>query len=57
VVASIVGIEIQVRKIEEPHLATTHGTAYADYASRVGRFVPGVGKKTILPGSERKDRA
>jgi len=57
VVASIVGIEIQVRKVEEPYLATTHGAAYVDYASRVGRFVPGVGKKTILPDSERKDRA
>jgi protein-S-isoprenylcysteine O-methyltransferase Ste14 len=46
-----------VRKVEEPYLATTHGAAYVDYASRVGRFVPGVGKKTILPDSERKDRA
>jgi protein-S-isoprenylcysteine O-methyltransferase Ste14 len=25
------------------HLLRTHGRAYAEYASRVGRFVPGVG--------------
>lgn len=50
-VGSILGIEIQVRKVEEPHLATTHGRTYADYTSRVGRFVPGVGKKAIQPPS------
>lgn len=45
-VGSIVGIEIQVRRVEEPHLETTHGNPYTDYASRVGRFVPGMGRKT-----------
>lgn len=39
----VLGIEIQVRVTEEPHLLATHGTDYAAYASRVGRFVPGVG--------------
>ncbi|GAA1792321.1 MAG: isoprenylcysteine carboxylmethyltransferase family protein [Actinobacteria bacterium] len=29
---------------EEPHLLATHGRAYADYAARVGRFVPGIGR-------------
>lgn len=38
------GIEIQVRAVEEPHLGKTHGPAYRAYASRVGRFVPGVGR-------------
>jgi protein-S-isoprenylcysteine O-methyltransferase Ste14 len=46
---SILGIEIQVRRVEEPHLATTQGPAYSDYCSRVGRFVPGLGKKSIHP--------
>jgi protein-S-isoprenylcysteine O-methyltransferase Ste14 len=42
--AVIVGIEIQVRAVEEPHLLRSHGDAYGAYAGRVGRFVPGLGK-------------
>lgn len=38
------GIEIQVRAVEEPYLARTHGSAYRAYAARVGRFLPGVGR-------------
>ncbi len=37
-------LELQVRVIEEPYLLRTHGAAYADYAARVGRFVPGIGR-------------
>jgi protein-S-isoprenylcysteine O-methyltransferase Ste14 len=40
----IVGIEIQVRLVEEPHLLRTQGEAYRAYARRVGRFVPGLGR-------------
>ena len=36
-------LELQVRRVEEPYLLATHGTAYSAYTSRVGRFVPGVG--------------
>ncbi|HVE69158.1 MAG TPA: isoprenylcysteine carboxylmethyltransferase family protein [Solirubrobacteraceae bacterium] len=36
--------ELQVRAVEEPHLLRVHGREYADYAARVGRFVPGVGR-------------
>jgi protein-S-isoprenylcysteine O-methyltransferase Ste14 len=36
-------IEIQVRAVEEPYLLGTQGAAYASYARRVGRFVPGCG--------------
>ncbi|OBG34973.1 isoprenylcysteine carboxyl methyltransferase [Mycobacterium alsense] len=36
-------IELQVRRVEEPHLLRTHGEAYREYAASVGRFVPGVG--------------
>ena len=37
-------LEIQVRVVEEPYLVHAHGAAYLDYATRVGRFVPGVGR-------------
>ena len=37
-------IELQVRRVEEPHLAMAHGAAYAEYARRVGRFFPGLGR-------------
>jgi protein-S-isoprenylcysteine O-methyltransferase Ste14 len=39
-----VGLELQVRVVEEPHLLEAHGETYASYAARVGRFVPGVGR-------------
>ncbi|WP_036435563.1 isoprenylcysteine carboxylmethyltransferase family protein [Mycobacterium sp. URHB0044] len=39
----IASIELQVRVVEEPYLASVHGTAYREYLSRVGRFVPRVG--------------
>jgi protein-S-isoprenylcysteine O-methyltransferase Ste14 len=44
------GIELQVRRIEEPHLLRAHGDAYRAYARRVGRFAPGIG---CLPWSGR----
>jgi protein-S-isoprenylcysteine O-methyltransferase Ste14 len=40
----IISIELQVRRIEEPHLRRTHQGEYAGYASRVGRFFPGLGR-------------
>lgn len=44
VVCLIAAIELQVRFVEEPHLAGLHGDTYRDYATQVGRFVPGVGR-------------
>jgi protein-S-isoprenylcysteine O-methyltransferase Ste14 len=38
-----VALELQVRLVEEPYLLQVHGRAYAEYAARVGRFVPGLG--------------
>lgn len=38
------GIQLQVRAVEEPHLLAAHGQAYADYAARVGRFLPWIGR-------------
>ena len=43
-VALFVALELQVRVVEEPYLLAKHGETYRDYASRVGRFVPGAGK-------------
>lgn len=42
-VCLVVAVQLQVRVVEEPYLLTVHGDAYAAYAARVGRFVPGVG--------------
>jgi protein-S-isoprenylcysteine O-methyltransferase Ste14 len=44
VVALVVALEIHVRLVEEPYLTRIHGEAYRDYAARVGRFVPGIGR-------------
>jgi protein-S-isoprenylcysteine O-methyltransferase Ste14 len=44
VVVIAVGLELQVRAVEEPYLLRTHGDEYRAYASRVGRFVPGIGR-------------
>jgi protein-S-isoprenylcysteine O-methyltransferase Ste14 len=44
VVVIATGLELQVRFVEEPYLLRTHGDEYLAYASRVGRFVPGVGR-------------
>ena len=38
-----VAVQLQVRVVEEPYLAATHGADYRAYAARVGRFVPGLG--------------
>ncbi|WP_082573835.1 isoprenylcysteine carboxylmethyltransferase family protein [Cellulomonas sp. Root137] len=40
----VLAVELQVRVVEEPYLARTHGAAYATYARRVGRFLPGMGR-------------
>lgn len=47
-------IEVEVRRIEEPHLRELHGARFDAYAARVGRFLPGVGKVRIRPPSERQ---
>jgi protein-S-isoprenylcysteine O-methyltransferase Ste14 len=39
----ITAVQLQVRGVEEPHLTQTHGTAYTDYATCVGRFLPHIG--------------
>lgn len=44
VAVTVIGIQVQVRLAEEPYLRRAHGAAYIDYASRVGRFLPGIGR-------------
>jgi protein-S-isoprenylcysteine O-methyltransferase Ste14 len=43
IVTLFVGLELQVRLVEEPYLLRAHGETYLDYGSKVGRFVPGLG--------------
>lgn len=43
VFALVAGLEVQVRVVEEPYLASVHGDRYAQYRRSAGRFVPGVG--------------
>ena len=42
--AILVGMQVQVRLVEEPYLTRAHGDAYRRYASRTGRFLPGLGR-------------
>lgn len=42
--ALVLALELQVRVVEEPYLRRVHGDRYSGYASRVGRFLPGVGR-------------
>ena len=49
VVTGALGIELQVRRLEEPYLLQTHGEAYRLYAARVGRFLPGIGRLGVSP--------
>jgi len=43
VLALLVAVEIQVRRVEEPYLLRAHGDSYRRYAATVGRFLPGLG--------------
>lgn len=40
----MVALELQTRLIEEPYLSTVHGEQYTAYATRVGRFLPKIGR-------------
>lgn len=43
-------VALQAR-LEEAHLVKLHGATYLDYASKVGRFVPGVGRMLVSTAS------
>ncbi len=40
----VLGLEIHVRYVEEPHLLAVHGDPYRRYAGSAGRFVPRLGR-------------
>ena len=42
--ALLLALELQVRVVEEPYLLKKHGDSYRDYARKVGRFVPWLGR-------------
>jgi protein-S-isoprenylcysteine O-methyltransferase Ste14 len=44
----VMALELQVRLVEEPYLLQVHGDAYAEYAARVGRFVPALGLMRVV---------
>ena len=41
---AVVTIGVQVRLVEEPNLRRVHGADYLRWASRTGRFLPGLGR-------------
>jgi protein-S-isoprenylcysteine O-methyltransferase Ste14 len=43
--ALVIGVQMEVRLEEEPHLRRVHGDAYDRYAATVGRFLPGIGRR------------
>ena len=45
-VALAIALQLQVRVVEEPHLRRVHSDSYARYEARVGRFVPGLGRRS-----------
>jgi protein-S-isoprenylcysteine O-methyltransferase Ste14 len=53
--AALVIVSLQVR-LEERHLLEIHGSAYMSYASRVGRFLPWLGRLRPRGESRTGDR-
>lgn len=47
-VVTVLGFEATVRLVEEPYLRQIHGRAYDEYASRIARFLPGIGRIRAL---------
>jgi protein-S-isoprenylcysteine O-methyltransferase Ste14 len=44
VAALCLGVQIQVRGVEEPYLIATHGARFESWAARAGRFAPYLGR-------------
>ena len=40
------GIELQVRHVEEPHLRSLHGAVYQEYVNQTGRYLPSLIRKS-----------
>ncbi len=53
----VAAVQIQVRVVEEPYLARTHGEPYLRYAASAGRFLPRIGRMRVeRPRSARDAR-
>ncbi|RFU20641.1 methyltransferase family protein [Geodermatophilus marinus] len=52
-VTLVAAVQLQVRAVEEPYLRSVHGGAYAAYAARAGRFLPGIGRLPVTQGAQR----
>ena len=56
-IASVVlwawAVQVEVRRIEEPHLGELHGARWQSYAARTGRFLPGIGKLKVRSPRDR----
>ncbi|OZM70666.1 isoprenylcysteine carboxyl methyltransferase [Amycolatopsis antarctica] len=50
-VALLLAVQLQVRRVEEPYLLVVHGQAYRDYAARAGRFLPMLGRLPAIASS------
>ena len=48
ILVCLLALQLQTRRVEEPHLRRVYGELYHRYARRVGRFLPTIGR---LPGS------
>ena len=57
IVLTWLGIEMQVRYVEEPYLVASHGETYRRYTASVGRFIPGVGKGQLRTRATSVDSA
>jgi protein-S-isoprenylcysteine O-methyltransferase Ste14 len=53
-IASLIAIQV---RLEEVHLLRMHGEKYVIYASRVGRFLPGIGTLVGTNGGKPKEEA
>lgn len=40
----LIGVQLQVRGVEEPYLTRKHGRSYDEYARATGRFAPWIGR-------------
>jgi protein-S-isoprenylcysteine O-methyltransferase Ste14 len=56
IVTLFIGLELQVRRVEEPYLLKAHGDVYAAYAFRVGRFVAVADDRSDAAGISATDR-
>ena len=54
--SAVLGIELQVRFVEEPYLRATHGARYEAYAARTGRFLPRLRRGRAESREQRTDR-